>query len=150
MSSSKVRLEVKSLFASNIPGENLVDLSAQYSSIPEVLSKKGITLANNWCGILFIGDREETVSLAADNTRGCYRERGMVQVFVMAPAQANVSDLMVARADAIRNVFRGRNLNGVMIEEVTPPNTEQGAILELESNYMCAAFDIIYYLDINL
>ena len=150
MSSASVRLSVKNVFASEIPGEKLVDMSAQYETISDLLQRLSIDLDEEWVGLLFIGDREETVSLAADNTRGCYREYGMVQVNVIAPAAIGVADDMVARADAIRNVFRGRRLGNMIVEEVTPPNTERGAILEMEANFMSASFEIMYYLDINL
>ena len=64
-------------------------------------------------------------------------------------SQATPDDILT-RAETLRNLIRGRRINDIVIEGVTPPNFEQGATLDLDAGYSSGSFIVNYYRDLNL
>lgn len=146
MSSSAVRTLVKDFLAANSP-EDVIDLTAQYDDILEVLSEEGLQPDAPWLGVEFVGDEEIPVSLAATNDQGLYREFGMVQLHVCAVARIGVGASLETRAEALRNLFRGARIGGMFIEQVSPMRTGPGATLEFEAGYVSGTVTVMYKYD---
>lgn len=149
MSSLAVRTYIKTFLATEFPSEKVIDLSAEYEDIRKLLSHSSITVEDNWLGIQFIGDDEEPVSLSVSNTEGRFREYGAVYFHVVGPAAIGMATALVTRADAIRKKLRSRRFGTMLIERVTPPNTEAGAALQFDFGCMCASFIASYYMDVS-
>lgn len=149
MSSSYVRSQVKN-FITNSSGERLIDLTARFDDIREMIKKEGLTPSDPWLGITFLGDSELPVSLTAKNDQGLYREMGQIFLHVVAEARLGVGDSLVQRGEILRNLFRGSRIGDVVIEEVGTLNTGSGAALEFESGYIAGTISIGYYRDLNL
>lgn len=149
MSSGYVRTQFKSFLSAN-SAENVIDLSAQYETIEEVVSSAGIGRNDDWLGLQFIGSNEEPISVQATNDKGRYREIGSVFIHIVERNKPNVADDIITRAETLRDLLRGRRINDIIIESMTPPNFEQGATLELDGGYQAGSFIINYERDINL
>jgi len=141
--------------------KNSVDLDGNFKQLNVTIAQASTVFRNNLTRAISETSKEMGISSGLSNAILLLGENlqylGVVivpivtaAVFSLVTAAIGVADDMVARADAIRNVFRGRRLGNMIVEEVTPPNTERGAILEMEANFMSASFEIMYYLDINL
>lgn len=150
MSSSYVRGQIKTHIAANLPTENLIDLTAKYQSIGEILSDASLSHNDNWLGVTFSSSEERTQSIPADNTQGLYREIGVIFLHVVEPVRKDVGDLILARSEVLRDSFRGKRIGDVVIEEVTPPNFESGATLQFEGGYTSASIIVSYYRDLKL
>jgi len=149
MSSSYVRTEIKTFLSANST-ENVVDLTGQYLQLNEMLTAEGLTRNDPWLGIQFIGSTETPQSLVSTNNQGRYREIGSLFFHVVARVSNTLRDDILARAETLRNSIRGRRINDIVIEGVTPPNFEQGATLDLEGGYSSASVIVNYYRDLNL
>ncbi len=150
MSSTLVRNAVKQFLADSATTETVIDISAQFDEMDEVLSQAGLSNDAPWLGLEFIGDDEIPVALAATNEIGLYRETGSIVLHVCAEARIGVGDSMLARGEVLRNLFRGSRMGPVVVESVTPINFGPGATLEFEGGYVSGTITISYYADINL
>lgn len=151
MSSKIVRQEINAWILANIPSEpNVIDLTAQYLNMSELLAKESIGRNDPWLGIQFIGAGEEPSTLYANNTNGCYRETGSVFLHVVDRAKDTVLDDLLTRIETIRNKLRGQRINDIVVQGVTPPNFESGATLQLEGGYQSASIIINFYRDLQL
>lgn len=150
MSSSYVRTEIKNFLSANAGGENLVDLTGQYLELTEVLTANGLTRNDNWLGLQFIGDLEDPITVPATNTSGKYREIGTIALHVVDRVSATIVDDILTRAETLRDLLRGRRINDIIIESITPPNFESGATLELDGGYQAATLIVSYERDLNL
>lgn len=150
MSSTVVRTEIMNFLVANAPTETAIDLSGQYATIEELVTDAGLTVNDPWLGVEFIGSEEIPVGLAATNTEGHYRESGAIYFHVVDIAKLGGSASILARAEALRNLLRGKRFGSMYIESVTPPNFGNGATLNFEGGYMSASFYIGYEIDINL
>lgn len=153
MSSLYVVDEIKNFIETNLPSENLVDLSGQFEYMRDMLGKYGLNHTDSWLGVQFVGSDEIPVSLSANNSTGCYREVGVIYLHIVCPSQKigiGTNPIRV-RAEAIRNLFRGQRIgNDIIINSVTPPNFEAGGTLDFEGGYTSASVLVSYQRDLTL
>lgn len=150
MSSKFVRDEVKSFLTTNAPTENLIDLTAKSDVLKDLLTDAGLTYKDPWLGIQFISGPEEPISVVSTNSSGRYRELGAIFLHVVAYNSSTVADTILTRTETLRDLLRGRRINGIIIEGVAPANFESGATLQLEGGYQSASFIVDYKRDLNL
>lgn len=149
MSSAYVRTEIKD-FLEDESEETVVDLTAAHQDFKQMLADAGVQPDAPWLGLQFIGEDEIPVALAATNDQGMYRETGAIYVHVCDVARLGAGDLLLTRGEVLRNLFRGRRIEDIVIESVTPMNFDLGATLEFEGGYMSGSFLVAYYRDLNL
>lgn len=149
MSSVYVRTQIKQFLDDN-SGETVIDMTAQFEDLKQLLAENSIQPDAPWLGVQFIGNDEVPVSIPATNDLGLYRETGAIQLHVVSEAKIGVGDSLLTRGETLRNLFRGRRIGDIVIESVTPLNTEAGATLEFEDGYMSGTFIAAYYRDLNL
>lgn len=149
MSSSYIRTQIKTFLAANAPSETVVDLSGRFEELEDLLRDEGI---NNqpWVGVQFVGNDENPVTIGSNNTHGKFRETGAVFIHTVDVAKLGGSDTILARAEVLRDLFRGRKLGTMFVESVSPPNSEAGAALQFSGGYMCFTFVIGYLNDKDL
>lgn len=147
MSSSYVRDEIKQFIVDNLTTETLIDLSGEFRDIDEVLADAGLTRNDPWLGVEFIGNTEEPITVAADYGKGVYREMGAVMLHVVDISKLGVAGAIMTRAEALRNLLRGRRIGDIIIETVTPPNFGEGATLNFEAGYTAAIVMASYEYD---
>lgn len=153
MSSLVVRNSVKSFLATNAPTVKVSDLTGGFEDIADHLAHDGISFGAGdiWVGIQFIGNDESPVTINSTNSTGKYRESGAIYIHVVDIAKTGARDSILARAETLRNLFRGRRLvDAISILSVTPPSFEMGATLDFEAGYISASFIVEYEYDINL
>jgi len=150
MSSKYVRDEVKSFLSTNFSSTKLLDLSAEYMEIEELMVEENILPDDAWMAIQFIGDSEEPITISATNTEGCYRERGAFFLHIIEPVQRSAIDNIITRGETLVSAFRGKRINQVVIESINPLNTSQGATLEFSGGYASGSIFLHYYRDKNL
>ena len=151
MSSIHVRTTIENFLKTNIPSENFIDMSSEFSEMADFLAEYGLTLNSNWTGIQFLPSEEIPVSLTATNTKGRYRETGIIYLHVVAPAGINAKNGILNRAEAIRNLLRGQVLgNTIYIEQITPPAFGPGVTLNFESGFTAAVVSLNYRRDMDL
>ena len=150
MSSVYVRDQISQFLDDNFPGENVIDLTAEYDSIEKMLADAGLTYESKWLGIQYIGSDELPVSLVSNNTNGKYRETGSLFLHVVEPARAAAKDDILTRSEAVRNGFRGQRINDIAVEGVTPVNFESTATLQFEGGFTSGSVIVNYYYDRSL
>ena len=153
MSSKIVRDTIKAYYAAEAPGSEipLVDLDGGYEDIHSLLQEAGVADSYTpWVGIQFIGNDEIPVTVAAVPGQGKFRETGAFFIHVVEVASSTVRDSIVSRAEALRTLFRGKNISGVRIQSVTPINFELGATLEFESGFIAGSFIADYEYDLDI
>jgi len=146
MSSSPVRTAIRN-FLSAESAESVVDMTGHFEDLRDLLEAEGIAVDAPWLGLDFSTDGEEPVSLSADNEKGLYREYGLILMHVCAVAKIGVGASLETRGEALLNLFRGRNIDGVIIERVSPINTGPGATLEFEAGYVSGTLSLQYHYD---
>lgn len=146
MSSTNVRTLVRDFLEAE-SSETVVDLTGQYDDLRALLGESSVQPDAPWLGLEFVGDSEEPVSLSADNTKGLYREFGLIQLHVCAVAQLGVGATLESRGEILRNLFRGRRIEGIVVESVSPINTGPGATLEFEAGYVSGTVSVAYHYD---
>lgn len=150
MSSVHVRTLITDFLAANAPDETVIDLSTQYTEMRDMIEAAGLNLDDPWLGLSFIGDDELPVSLAATNDKGLYREVGTILLHVCAEAKLGVQNSMLARGEALRNLFRGCRIGSIVVEGVGPMNFGLGATLDFDGGYVSCTISISYHSDLNL
>ena len=151
MSSKYVREEIQTFIAANLPTDNIIpDLAAAYETLPDLLEKYSLDYKDSWIALQFIPSEEIPVSSASNNSKGCYREVGVIFIHVVSPAKDSALSEILDKSEEIRNAFRGQRINQIVIEGVTPPNFEAGATLQFEGGFTSAAIVVNYYRDLNL
>lgn len=120
--------------------------------ISELIEDAGLTAADPWLGIQFIGDDEVPVTIPATNTKGKYRETGAIYFHFVKRAQAVLgqADDLLARGEVLRDIIRGRRIGSIIIESVTPMNFDQGTTLQFEGGYISGSFIAAYQYDKDL
>ena len=149
MSSAYVRQQVKQLLEAESE-ETVVDLTSLFGELKEMLADAEVQPDAPWLGLQFIGDDEIPIALAATNDQGKYRENGAIYFHVVAAAKLGNGDGLLTRGEDLRNLFRGRRIGNIVIENVTPMNFDNGATLQFEGGYMSGSFLAGYYCDIDL
>ena len=151
MSSKYVRDSILAFIASELPTEKLIDLTADFEDIQDLMASEGITMNDPWLGIQFIGSEEVPVDILSTNTKGRYREIGTIYIHVVEVARIGVHNPILVRAEAIRNKFRGQRINNdVIIEQVGPPSFGDGASLSFSSGYSSGTITLFYQRDLTL
>lgn len=146
MSSLAVRNLTRDFLAEN-SDESVVDLTGEFQELRELLAESEVQPDTPWLGLDFSGDGEEPVSLTADNTKGLYRETGLIHLHVCAVAKIGVGANLESRSEALRNLFRGRRIGGIVVETVSPMNTGRGSTLEFEAGYVSGTVNVAYHFD---
>lgn len=149
MSSQVVRETIAAFLGTNVPGEKLISLEAEFPELRDLLAQAGLSPDAPWLGINFVGDDEIPVSLAATNEQGLYRETGSILLHVCAEAKIGVQNSMISRAEVLRNLFRGRRIDSIVIEGVSPVNFLRGATLEFDGGYVSGTITIAYHRDLS-
>lgn len=150
MSSSYVRTQFKNVLTADFPLERKVDLTAEYDELQNVLKRHNIGSLQSWLGLQFVGNSEEPISIEANNNTGCYREIGAIYLHIVERSRIGVADAILTRAEALRVALRGRRINDIVIEKVSPPNFEGGSTLDFEGGWTSASVIIEYHKDTNL
>jgi hypothetical protein len=149
MSSSYVRTQVKQFLEDN-SNESVIDMTALFQEIKELLADNEIQPDAPWLGVQFVGDDEIPIALAATNDQGKYRESGAIYFHVVDIARIGVGDSLLTRGEVLRNLLRGRRIGDIFIESVTPMNFDSGATLEFEGGYVSGSFIVAYQRDLDL
>lgn len=151
MSSKFVRDSILSFLQTEVPTENLIDLTAQFEEIQDLMDQYSLTLNDPWLGVQFVGSEETPVSIQSTNSAGCYREIGTIFLHVVAVSAIGVHNSILTRAENLRNAIRGRVINDeIYIEQVSPTNFGEGVTLNFESGYTAGAITVFYRRDLNL
>jgi hypothetical protein len=150
MSSVYVRDTIKTFLAAEIPSETVIDLTAQFAEMKELISDLGIAPDAPWLGLEFIGDDEAPITVPATNAIGKYREMGAVHFHVVSVATLGVGSSLLTRGEALRDLFRGRRIGNIAVQSVTPMNFGEGATLKFEGGYMSGSFILSYECDLDL
>lgn len=150
MSSVYVRDQLKAFIGTDLATENLIDLTGEYRDVDDVIAGASLTFKDPWLGIQFVGSQDIPITVAANNIQGLYREIGTVMLHIVEMASSTSTGDILTRSETIRDAFRGQRINDIIVEEVTPPNFEQGATLDFESGYVAATIILSYERDLNL
>jgi hypothetical protein len=151
MSSQYVRQGITNFINAELTTENLIDLTADYAEIQDLLEENSLSPRDTWLGLQFVGSEEIPVDVGAINTRGKYREIGVIYLHVVDVAKLNVHNSIIARAEAVRNAFRGRRIaDTILIEGVSPVNFGGGATLSFTGGYTAGLIQIDYRRDLDL
>lgn len=149
MSSLAVRTAIKDFLDTN-SAEDVVDITAAFEEIKELLADSGVQPDAPWLGLQFIGGEEIPIALAATNDQGLYREFGSVILHLVDVARIGVGNLLVTRGEALINLFRGRRIGDIVVDGMTMMNTEIGTTLQFEGGYVSGSFQVTFYRDVNL
>lgn len=149
MSSLAVRTKIKDFLDDN-SGESIIDMTGDFEDLRVLLSENEIQYGAPWLGLQFIGDSELPNQLAATNDSGGYREIGSIVLHICSESRIGVGDSILARGETLRNLFRGENIEGIVIEGVAPVNFGPGSTLEFDGGYTSGSFRVEYHYDLNL
>jgi hypothetical protein len=150
MSSQYVRDSIIAFIGTEIPGEKLVDFTAEFEELSDFLEYNNIGPGDNWIAVQFVGSEEIPVDVRGTNTKGTYREIGLVHIHVVSVARLGGHNDILTRAEAIRDKFRGQRIDTILIESVSPPNFGTGIALNFSGGYTAATFNIGFQRDLNL
>ena len=150
MSSVFVRDEVLNFLSTELPTESVIDLTSDFLELEQMLIEEGLTISDPWLGVQFLGSEEIPVDVGATNTRGKYRETGVVFLHVVEVARLGVHNVILTRAEAIRNKLRGRRIGPIIIESVAPANFGEGITLSFSGGYSAAVIQFDYQRDLDL
>lgn len=152
MSSVYVRDTFKAFIVAQAATESLVDLSAHFESVEDLLAQQTPPLGPKvpWLGIEFLPSDEVPIAIATGNTQGKYRESGIIQLHVVGIAKLGVADSILTRGETLRALLRGRNISGIRIESVSPVNFALGATLDFEAGFMSGTILVSYEHDKDL
>lgn len=146
MSSKYVRDQVTAFIGAQLSSETFIDLTAEFQEMNKLIDSSGVTYEEDWLGCQFIGGEEEMIAVGAKD----YRETGSVFLHVVAPAVSGARAGMIDRAEAIRDAFRGKRINDLVIESVTPPNFEASSTLQFEGGWTACSVIVNYYRDLHI
>ena len=149
MSSKFVRDAVLNYMETEFPEENIIDLTAHFDEVEDLLASYNLTLNDSWMGIQFIGNEEIPVSIQGQS--GCFRELGAIYIHVVAVSSIGVHRELLNRSEAVRDKLRAKRIaNQDIIEKVRPPNFGEGVSLNFESGYTSATIIVFYQRDLDL
>jgi len=130
--------------------EKLVDFTAEFRDLREILSEAGIGRNDSWLAVQFFGNPEEPITVPALNGQGKFREDGVIYIHVVAVAKIGAGRNILERAETLRALFRARNISGIRIESVSPPNYDASNTLQFEGGWTSASVLVAYEYDIDL
>lgn len=145
MSSKYVRNTINNYLSAN-SAETFIDISNEQRELLDLVSDNGIGADDNWVGVQYAASIEEPISVLA----GCYREFGTVLMHIVAPIGINVVyGNILDRAETLQGLFRGKRIDDIVIESITPLNTERGTTLEFDNSFTSGTFFVNYYRDLK-
>lgn len=145
MSSKYVRDQINNYLSAN-SAETFIDISGESRELLDLVSDNGLTVDDNWIGVQYAASIEEPISVGAS----CFREFGTVLMHVVAPIGNNVIyGNILDRAETLQGLFRGKRINDIVIESITPLNTERGTTLEFDNSFTSGTFFVNYYRDLK-
>lgn len=151
MSSEFVRQEVITFIQTELSGENLIDLTAAYSTVNDLLTDNGLGTEDEWLGLQFVGADETPVDILGTNSRGKYREIGVIFLHITDYARPQVHQDILTRGKQIRDKFRGQRIaDKIIIEKVSPVNFGEGVALSFEDGYVSGVVQVDYQYDLDL
>jgi hypothetical protein len=150
MSSKYVRDQFEAFVTAQLPTETLCDMTAEFGELTDFLAENGIGRNDPWLGVQYIGNDEETITIPSTNSKGKYRETGVIYLHIVGIAALGVGNAILNRVEVIRTALRGRRLNGVRIQAVSPPNFNAGATLQFEGGWTSASILVDYEYDTDL
>jgi len=150
MSSQTVRNAITNFIQTELPGENLIDLTIEFQEIRDMIEDAGLTSLDPWLGLQFVGGEEVPVDIAASNTVGKYREEGIIYLHIVEIAKLGPKNAIITRADFIRSKFRGQRIGDLVVRRVSPPQTGLGVTLNFEGGYTAALVQVDYSMDFDL
>lgn len=130
--------------------EKIIDFSAEFRDLREILQEANIGRNDNWIALQFFGNPEEPITVHATNDTGKFREDGIIYIHVVTVAKLGAGRDLLIRAEALRNLFRSRNIGGIRIESVSPPNYDASNTLQFEGGWTSASVLVSYEYDIDL
>jgi len=150
MSSGYVRTSIKDFLTANSP-EVVVDFSAEYMNVKDILIKYSLADEDPFLGIEFIPSQELPQGILSNNKEGCYREFGTIFLHIVSAISLTHTDNIITRADALIDLFRGATINNeILVESVSPANFNSSATLNFDRGYEAATININFYRNNNL
>lgn len=150
MSSVFVRQSILDYLAAN-SAEVVADFTADFEQLSDFLELNNIADQQPWVGIQFVGSQEVAVDIRATDSKGKYRENGVIYLHIVDIAKLGVHNLILNRAEILRSKFRGKRIAGtILIESVSPANFGAGVTLSFEGGYTAALVQIDYQRDFDL
>lgn len=150
MSSVYVRTQILNFLTTELPTENVVDMTADFQTLQDFLSYNSIGENDNWLGVQFLGFEEVPIDVLSTNTVGKYREIGSITLHVVSVASLGIHNAILTRAEQVRDKMRGQRIGPILIESVSPANFGAGITLSFEGGYVSAAITIEYMYEKNL
>jgi hypothetical protein len=151
MSSSYVRSNFTTFLTAACTGvETIVDITADFEEINDLLAANGLTYASNWVGLYFLGHSELPVTVPATNDTGKYREDGSIYIQVIAPTSIGCHNGIIARAEVIRDLIRGQRIGEITIDSVSPVSFNNGYTMDFEAGFTSGAMVADYTRDLDL
>lgn len=150
MSSSYVRQKIVEFIQTKFPTEKIVDLSADYEELGDLLADEGVGLRQPWLGIQFVSNPEQGITVPAKNDTGKYRETGVILLHVVEASRLKVIDAILPRGEALQSGFRAQRIENVIVEAVSPLNTSAGATISFQKGYTSGTITVDYYCDKDL
>jgi hypothetical protein len=147
MSSQAVRDIIVDFIQTSFPAEKLVDLTAEYQDINDLIKAYNIGPKDPWLAVQFVGSEENPIDIAANNVQGKYRESGIINLHVVEIVKLGMKSTLIPRADAVRKALRGKRLGELVVKRVGPPITGVGATLSFSGGYTAALVEINYDYD---
>jgi predicted GNAT family acetyltransferase len=142
MCSKFVRDIVLDFISTELSGETVIDLTAEFEELDDMLEYHGVASGSDWVGIQFVGSEETPVDIRATDSKGTYRETGIFSLHIVAIAKIGSHNGIMTRVEAIRDKFRGRRIDTIIVESVSPPNFGAGTTLSFTGGYTAATFNI--------
>lgn len=138
-------------FLESDSSENVIDMTDEFQELQDMIASKGLTNSDPWLGVQFVGSTETPVDIGATNSRGKYREEGVIYLHIVDVAKIGAANAILTRAENLRNLLRGRRINGtVIVEGVSPPVFGEGATLSFSGGYSSATVTVEYQRDLDL
>ena len=153
MSSSYVRESFKTFVQENNGGEVLIDLTAEYRELKDLLAAYSLGFDSVWMAVDFLPNDEDPITVGSSNTVGKYRETGVIILHIVGVAKLGASANILPRAELVKNALRGKRLGDgerLFIESVTPPNFKDGATLQFDGGFTAASMYVSYHCDTDL
>lgn len=160
MSTKAVRDKIRTFLGAELPSEKYAEMDGGYENLADFLSSQKntvtddptpIAVTDDWIGLQYLADQETAVSLNANNSTGRYRETGVISLHVVSKAKVGTWRGILTRCEAIQDLFRGRNISGVIVKGIIPANFANGTTLDFAGGgYVSATVSVIYEYDRNL
>jgi len=150
MSSTTVRTAIKTFLTTYAPTEHVIDLTGQFAEIQNLISNAALTASDTWMGLQFIGNDEVPITVGSDNVHGKYRESGAIYFHIVDVAKLSAPSSILGRGETIISLFRGKRINDIIVESLTPINFDTGATLQFTGGYLSGSFLLSYTREYNI